>query len=100
MLQSRLTRLGEVLEHIAVLLAQRIADGEHALDKATTIRAVGAEAGVAPQDPMAQGSLGVVVGGARRLAYRLCESDLRQYQSRAQRFRLVAGRDLYEKAGG
>ncbi len=62
-MQSRLTGLGEVLEHIAVLLAQRIADGEHALDESATGRAVGTEAGVTPQDAVPQGPLCRVVGG-------------------------------------
>lgn len=60
---SCLTCLGEVIEHIAVLLAQRIADGEHALDESATGRTVGAEAGMAPQDAMPQGPFCRVVGG-------------------------------------
>ena len=60
---SCLPCLGEVIEHIAVLLAQRIADGEHALDESATGRTVGAEAGMAPQDAMPQGPFCRVVGG-------------------------------------
>ena len=63
MVQSSLTGLREVVEYVALLLAQRVAHGEHALDEAAARRTVGAEAALAPQHPVAQRSLGGVVGG-------------------------------------
>lgn len=63
MAQSRLTGVGEVVEHVALLLAQGVPDRKHAFDEAAARGAVGAEAGVAPQDAVAQGSFGRVVGG-------------------------------------
>ena len=62
-MKGRLTGRGEIVEDIAPLLAQGVTDGEHAFDETAAIRAVSAETGVPPQDSMAQGSLGVVVGG-------------------------------------
>ena len=53
MVQSSLTGLREVVEYVALLLAQRVAHGEHALDEAAARRTVGAEAALAPQHPVA-----------------------------------------------
>ena len=63
MVQSSLTGLREVVEYVALLLAQRVAHGEYALDEAAARRTVGAEAALAPQHPVAQRSLGGVVRG-------------------------------------
>ena len=54
--------LPRIVQYVALLLAQRIADGEHALDEATTGKAVRTEAGVAPQYTVTQGAFGGVVG--------------------------------------
>ena len=52
----------EIVEDIALLLAQGIAHREQALYEAAAIGTVGAEAGVTPQHPMTKGSFGFVVG--------------------------------------
>jgi len=74
--KGRLTGRGEIVEDIALLLAQGVTDGEHAFDETAAIRAVSAETGVPPQDSMAQGSLGVVVGGLD--AWLTCEGPQRR----------------------
>ena len=55
--------LGEKVQNVALLLVQCSADREHAFDEATAVWTVGPEAGVAPDDAVAQGALGGVVGG-------------------------------------
>ena len=65
-MQSCLTGRGEVVEDVALLLAQSVADGEHALDKAAAVGAVGAEAALAPQDRVAR-SAALLVGSTPSL---------------------------------
>jgi len=48
--EGGLTGLGEVVQHVALLLAQCGADREHAFDETTALRTVGSEAGVTPDD--------------------------------------------------
>ncbi len=59
-MEGGLTGLGEKVQHVALLLAQCGADREHAFDEPTAVRTVGPEAGVAPDDTVAQGALGGV----------------------------------------
>ena len=66
-MEGGLTGLGEKVQHVALLLAQCGADRKHAFDETTALRTVGPEAGVAPDDTVAQGALGGVVGRRHRL---------------------------------
>ena len=60
-MQSSLTGLREVVEYVALLLAQRVAHGEYALDEAAARRTVGAEAALAPQHPVAHEPSGLYI---------------------------------------
>ncbi len=62
MLKSGLTGGREIVEDVTLLLTQGVTHREHSLDEAAALGAVGAEAGVAPQDPKPKASLGRVVG--------------------------------------
>ena len=55
--------LRDVVDDVALLLFERGGHGEHAFDKATAGRTVGAKAALAPQHGGAQRALGGVVRG-------------------------------------
>ncbi len=61
MLKGSLTGGREIFEDVTLLLRQGVAHREHAFDEAAALGAVGAEAGVAPQDAKPKVSLGRVV---------------------------------------
>ncbi len=62
-MQSGFKGLGEGVEHVALLLPETHHGGEDLLDEAAAVLALGAKARLAPDDGMAQVSLGEVVGG-------------------------------------
>lgn len=59
--QRRLAGGGEILQHVALLLAQRGAHRHQALDEAATVGAVRTEAALAPQHPVPKSPLGGVI---------------------------------------
>jgi hypothetical protein len=60
-------RLGQIVQHISLLLAQRDDSGQHSFDKATATFALRAETAASPQDGPAQSTFSIIVGGFNTL---------------------------------
>jgi hypothetical protein len=69
---QRVDRVDEVAEHVALVLPERRGCGQDALDEAIAPLALGAEAGLAPEDRHAKRMLGGVV---RRFGVRHARRD-------------------------